>query len=189
MLHAGDGAPDRTTTKVDGTYLVGQTSADVVHYVQLGTFTTGTIASLAVNDIITLHQTKTNAFGITGGVNYNEGKLTNRRIVEIDTDNGRIKLDSPMLVDFDTDLGSGVYGYITKGRHIHATIFIGGPQAIVAGVAQPPRFYQLDPIDDFKAIYRFSFDQFLGYQPYRPEVFEVIFTAGAFRVKGTTKVQ
>lgn len=189
MVHAGDGAPDRATTKVDGTYMVGQGTAGVVHYISLGTFTTGTIASLAVNDIITLHQTTTAAYGITGGVNFNEGKLTNRRIVSIDSVNGRIVLDTPMLVDFDSDLGGGVYGYITLGRHIHASIFIGGAQSLVAGVAQQPLFYALDPIDDFKAIYRFSFDQYLGYQLFRPEVLEVIFTAGSTRIKGPRKVQ
>jgi hypothetical protein len=188
MVHAGDGAPARSTTKVDGVYMVGQ-EAGVTPYISLGTFGTGTIASLAVNDILTFHQTRTSAFGITNGVNFIEGKLTNRRVVSIDTVNGRVTLDQPFLVDFDSDLGGGVYGYVTKGRHIHATIFIGGPQAIVAGVAQQPQFYALDPIDDFKAIYRFSFDQYIGYQPYQPEVFEVIFTAGTFRVKGPKTVQ
>lgn len=187
-VHAGDGAPPRST-KVDGTYMVGQGTSGVVNWISLGTFTTGTIASLAVNDIVTLHQTVTSAYGITNGVNFNEGKLTNRRIVSIDSVNGRIVLDTPVLVDFDTDLGGGTYGYITLGRNIHATLFIGGAQSLVAGVAQQPLFYALDPIDDFKAIYRFSFDQYLGYQLYRPEVLEVIFTAGSTRVKGQRKVQ
>jgi hypothetical protein len=98
-------------------------------------------------------------------------------------------LDQPVLVDFATDLGGGVYAYVTKARNIHATILVGGPQAIVSGVAQQPQFYELDPIDDFKAIFRFSFDQYMGYQPYRPEIFEVVFSAGSTRVKGPTVVQ
>ena len=115
--------------------------------------------------------------------------MTNRRVVAVDEGNKRLLLDTPILVDFDTDLGAGVYAYVTKARNIHASIFVGGPQAIVGGVAQQPQFYQLDPIDDFKAIYRFSFDQYMGYQPYRPEVFEVVFSAGSTRVKGPTVVQ
>ena len=186
---AGDGAPNPANTKVDGTYRTGQTTASVRNYIQLGTFTTGTIATLKVNDIITFHQTTTNAYGVTGGVDFNEGKLQNRRIVGIDADNGRITVDIPFLVDYDTDLGGGVFGYITKGRNIHASIFIGGPNALVAGVAQQPLFYELDPIDDFKAIYRFSYDQRIGYQPYTPEVMEVVFTAGTTRVKGVGGVQ
>jgi hypothetical protein len=126
---------------------------------------------------------------VTGGVNFNEGKLTNRRVVQVDSSNGRLVLDTPFLVDFDTDMGSGVFGYVTLGRNIHSSIFIGGEQAIVAGVAQQPLFYELDPIDDFKAIFRFSFDQYIGYQPYRPEVMEVVFTAGTTRIKGPAKVR
>lgn len=188
-LHAGDGAPNPSTTKVDGTYRVGQTTSGIVNWIQLGTFTSGSLGNLAVNQIITLHQTTTSDNGVTGGVNYAEGKLTNRRIVGIDTDNNRIYLDEPMLVDFDTDLGSGVYGYITLGRNIHASIFVGGPQALVAGVAQQPQFYEIDPIDDFKAIYRFSFDQYMGYQPFHPEFFEVVLSAGSTRYKGDRVIQ
>jgi hypothetical protein len=92
-------------------------------------------------------------------------------------------------LDYNVDLGGGVYGYITLGRNIHASIFVGGREAIVGGVAQPPRFYAIDPIDDYKAIYRFTWDQYMGYQPFRPELFEVVFSAGSTRLKGARKVQ
>ena len=187
---AGDGSPaPANAVKVDGTYLTGQDSSGITHYLQLGSVTSGSIGDFEVNDVITLHATVTNAYGVTNGVNFNEGKLTNRRIVAVDAINSRLVLDQPVLVDFATDLGGGVYAYVTKARNIHATIFVGGPQAIVAGVAQQPQFYELDPIDDFKAIFRFSFDQYMGYQPYRPEIFEVVFSAGSTRVKGPTVVQ
>lgn len=185
-VHAGDGAPAHTT-KVDGTYKVGQQGSGVVNKINLGTFTTGTISEIAVGDIVTFHQTTTASYGVTGGVDFNEGKLTNRRVVEVGAD--YLVLDTPFLVDMDTDLGGGVYGYVTLGRNIHASIFIGGEQSLVAGVAQQPLFYELTPIDDFNAIYRFSFDQYIGYQPYRPEVFEIVFTAGTTRIKGPSKVR
>jgi N4-gp56 family major capsid protein len=187
-VHAGDGAPVPGTTKVDGTYKVGQTTAGIVNYIQLGTFTSGSLGNIAVNDIVSFHQGVTSANGVTDGVDFTEGKLTNRRVVAIDSVNGRLVLDKPILVDYDVDLG-GFYGYVTLGRHVHASIFVGGPNAIVAGVSQQPLFYELDPIDDFKAIYRFSFDQYLGYQPYQPEVFEVLFSAGSTRVKGAREIQ
>jgi N4-gp56 family major capsid protein len=185
-VKAGDGAPAHTT-KVDGTYKVGQQGDGVVNKISLGTFTAGSISSISVGDIVTFHQTTTSNYGVTGGVDFNEGKLTNRRVVEVGAD--FVRLDTPFLVDMDVDLGGGVYGYMTLGRNIHASIFIGGEQALVAGVAQQPLFYNPPPIDDFNAIYRFSFDQYMGYQPYRPEVFEVVFTAGTTRVKGPSKVQ
>lgn len=186
---AGDGAPNPASTKVDGTYKVGQGSGGITNYIQLGSWSSGSIGTLAVNDIITIHKTTSSAYGVTDGVPYSEGTLMNRRIVSIDAVNDRICIDTPILVDYSTDLGGGVYGYVTKARNIHASIFIGGPQAIVSGVAQPPRFYTPPPIDDFLSIYRFSFDQYMGYQPYRPEVFEVVFSAGTTRVKGPAAVQ
>ena len=188
-FNAGDGAPDPATTKVDGTYRVGQSSATIVNFIQLGAATSGSLGNLAVNDIITIHKTTTADYGVTGGVDYTEGTLMNRRIVGIDAVNSRITLDQPVLLDYTTDLGAGVYGYVTKGRNIHASIFVGGPQAIVSGVAQSPQFYELDPIDDFKAIYRFSYDQYMGYQPFQPETFEVVFSAGTTRVKGAKVIQ
>jgi hypothetical protein len=189
-ITAGDGAPDPSTTKVDGTYAVGQTgTGGITRYVQLGSATSGSMSDFKVNDIVTFHKTVTNAYGVTNGVDYNEGSAVNRRIVGIDVGNRRLVLDQPILVDFVTDLGGSVYGYVTKGRHIHASIFVGGPQGIVAGSAQAPMFHTPPPIDDFESIYRFSWDAFMGYQTYAPEVFEVVFSAGSTRIKGATTVQ
>jgi len=184
---AGDGCS--ASVRVDGTYLTGQNSDGILHYIQLDTATTGSLGDISVNDIITIHKTTTSAYGITNGVDFNEGTAMNRRVVSIDLGTKRITLDQPILIDYETDLGGGVYGYITLGRHVHTSVFVGGQQAIVGGVAQPARFYSLDPIDDYKAIYRFTWDQYMGYQAYRPELFEVVFSAGSFRIKGATKVQ
>lgn len=189
-VHAGDGAPNPSTTKVDGTYRVGQTTGNIVNYIQCGAPTSGSVASFAVNDMVTFHLTTTSDYGVTDGVDFQEGTAQTRRIVGVNSTGGmRLLLDQPLLMDFDTDLGGGVYGYVTKASHVHATLFVGGPDALVSGVAQQPMFYEIDPIDDFKAIFRFSTDQYLGYAPYRPEVFEVHFSAGSVRVKGNRVVQ
>jgi hypothetical protein len=184
---AGDGC--NILSKVDGTYATGQNSDGITHYLQLGDATSGSLTDIKVNDIITIHKTTTAAYGITDGVDFNEGTAMYRRVMSIDPATKRITLDLPIMIDYNVDLGAGVYGYVTLGRNVHASIFVGGPQAIVGGVAQPPRFYSIDPIDDYKAIYRFTWDQYLGYQAYRPELFEVVFSAGTTRVKGAAKVQ
>jgi hypothetical protein len=93
------------------------------------------------------------------------------------------------MIDMATDLGAGVYGYITKGRNIHSSIFVGGPNGIVSGVAAPPRLHSPAPVDDFEMVQRFSWDSYMGYQPYAPEVFEVVFSAGTTRTKGAKVVQ
>jgi len=58
----------------------------------------------------------------------------------------------------------------------------------VSGVARAPRLHAPPPVDDFEMVQRFSWDAYMGYQPYAPEVFEVVFSAGSTRVKGETAV-
>lgn len=179
-INAGDGAPDPNSTKVDATYKVGQPGA--THYVQLNGSTDMT--QFAVNDEVTLHVQRTSANGVTNGVDYTDGKLHNLRIISIDAGNHRLSFERPVMVDFTTDLGAGVYAYVTKGVHIHASMFIGGPDAIVNGIGRPPRLHTPAPVDDFDAIYRFSWDSFQGYTVYNPSVCEVVYTAGSVRMVG-----
>lgn len=174
-LNPGSGA----AATVDTVYSVGQSGA--TNYIQLSAFSAG---DFEVNDIVTIHTTRTSAFGVTDGVDYRSGMNTVRRIVSVDAANDRIAVDKPVMKDYSTDLGSTVYGYVTKGRHIHATVFVGGPNGVVAGVAQPPEFHTPAVVDDLEAMYRFSWDTYLKYQAFRPEVYEVVFSAGSVRLKG-----
>lgn len=177
---AGDGSPDPASTKVDSTYKVGQPAA--THYIQLDAGTDMT--QFAVNDIVTIHLNRTSAFGVTNGVDYREGTLHNRRIAAIDAGNHRLSFVIPIMVDMNTDLGGGVYAYVTKGVHIHSSTFIGGNDGIVMGVGRPPRLHFPAPVDDFDAMFRFSWDSYQGYLNYRPEVLEVFFSGGSFREVG-----
>lgn len=188
-ISAGDGAPDPASTKVDGVYGVGQTSAGITNYISVGSWDAGSIADIDVNDIISIHVTRTSDYGVTNGVDFQEGTLHNRRVVAKSATPDRLYLDQPIMVDMATDLGAGVYAYVTKARNVSASIFVGGPQGIVSGVAQPPRFHAPIPVDDFEMVQRFSWDAYMGHQPYAPEVFEVAFSAGTTRVKGAAGVQ
>jgi len=188
-INAGDGAPNPGTTKVDATYMVGQTTAGVKNYIQVGSWGAGSLADINVGDIISIHMTRTSANGVTNGVNFQEGTLHQRRVVAKTATPDQLVLDKPILVDMNTDLGAGVYAYVTKGRNIHGSIFVGGANGIVSGVALPPRFHAPAPVDDFEMVQRFSWDGYLGYQTYDPNVFEVVFSAGTTRVKGPAAVQ
>jgi hypothetical protein len=183
-VHAGDGAPDPSTTKVDGVWQVGQESNGIVNYITPGAFGTGSIANIAVNDIVSIHLGRTSAYDVTNGVNPFEGTMCNRRIVQKLTTPDRLVLDQPIMIDMATAVSPGVFGYISKGTNVHASIFVGGPNGIVSGVAAPPRFHAPPPVDDFEMVQRFSWDAYMGYQDYAPEVFEVVFSAGTTRVKG-----
>ena len=188
-IKAGDGAKvPGTSSKVDGTYMVGQTTAGITNSISVGSWDTGSIANIAENDIICIHKTRTSDYGVSNGVDFKEGTLHYRRVVSTSATPDLIILDKPIMIDFDTDLGAGTYAYVTKARNVHASIFVGGPQGIVSGVAMPPRFHAPIPVDDFEMVQRFSWDAYLGHQPYAPEVFEVVFSAGTTRVKGAAAV-
>jgi len=187
-ISAGDGAPDPASTKVDNTYMVGQETAGVTHYISVGSWGTGSLALIDVNDMVTIHTTRTSAYGVSNGVNFQEGTAQVRRVVAKTATPDHLVLDQPIMVDMTTDLGGGTYAYVTKGRNIHASVFVGGPNGLVAGVAAPPRFNAPQPVDDFGMVQRFSWDAYMGYQTYAPEVFEVVLSAGTTRTKGAAEV-
>lgn len=173
---AGSGAPSAV---VDGTFTVGQAGAQ--KYLQLGS---GQATNFAENDILTIHEDRTSAYGITNGVDFTDGKLHNRRVISVDTGTDRITLDLPLMEDFIVDLGGTVYGYVTKGRHVHTATFIGGSDGVVLGVSQPPRIHTPPPVDDFDSMQRVSWDSYLKFQAFETKVFEVAFLSGSNRVKG-----
>jgi hypothetical protein len=128
---------------VDGHYTVGQATLRT-HSGGGGNTRYITVASasgFSVGDIITLSKTRTGKYGVANGVDFNEGTLTNRRIVSINGNN--IALDKPILrCEYDSG------HFVTKARHIHATVVIGGPRSVVWGVTQPPSLYNPPTIDD-----------------------------------------
>lgn len=190
-ITAGDGAPDPNTTKVDGYYAMGQ--AGSTHFLKLsGTPAVGVLGTdLKVGDMVTIHLSKNTdtKFGVTGGVDFRDGRNHVRRVVSIDTVNNQIVLDKPIMIDMSTDLGGGVYAFVTKGRNVHSSLFIGGPNAVVGAVGQAPMFHAPPAVDDFEAMQRFSWDGFFGLNVVSPEKFEVVMSAGSTRVKGATTVQ
>jgi hypothetical protein len=178
---AGDGSPDPESETVDGVYKTGQKAAQ--HYLQLDDPDTGSWSDLAVNDIVSIHTDVTSAFGVTGGADYRDGTKQERRVIAIDEGNKRIKLDKPIMTNF----ASGTY--VTLATHVHAALFIGGPNGVVAGVGRPVRFNAPDPTDDLQAIFRFAWDMYIGYNVFAPEVFDVYYFVAPIRYKGAKKTQ
>jgi hypothetical protein len=180
-VQPGDGAPDPANTLVDNVEYVGQPGK--THSIAV-TSSSG----FAVGDILTLHAARTNAFGVTNGVDYRDGRTQNLRVAAI-PDGTHITFTRPIMEGFTTDLGGGVYGYVTKGVNVHTAIFIGAPNGVVSGVAQAPTLHTPPPIDDLDQIFRFSWDSYLGYQVFEPTVFEVAYLKGSNRIKGPRYVR
>lgn len=180
--NAGDGV--NPNVKVDGVYAVGQTSG-ITNYIQLADVgEEGAEDAFVENDMISLHLTRGSTFGVPNGALYTEGTKFDSRIVAVDYDNNRIVLEDPLPWDFNTDLGSGVYGYATKARHLSTTTFIGGMDGVLQAIKHPPRLHAPVAVDDFASVHRFSFDQRIGYHVWEPRVFEVHVGAGTYRFKG-----
>lgn len=157
----GDGAYSGT---VDGVYTVGQGSG-VTNYVSV------TDASgFSVGDIVTLHQTRTSAYGVTNGVNPTEGTARHRRIVNIAGNN--IAFDRPLQDAFTTS------HYVTLATDVHVIAYIGGP-CLASGVGQQPTPHAPPPVDDLVAIQRFTWDAYIKYQLFRPEYGAAVYAAGS----------
>lgn len=175
-ISPGDGAPDPATTAVDGALYVGQPS-------KTHTITVDDTSGFSVGDVVTLHRDRTNSRGVTNGVDITDGTLQNLRIVAIPSAT-TLSFDQPVLYPFTSDLGGGVYAYITKGVHIHTMLFLGDNDGVAMGVLQTPTIKTPPPIDDMQAIYRFSWEARLGYNLFNPRAFEVVYLAGSNRFIG-----
>jgi len=191
-ITAGDGAPDPSTTQVDGTWYVGQSAS--THYVQLESFTAG---DYAVNDIVSIHTARMSsagagANGLTTGVAFGvdplHGQTITRRVVTVDATNNRLTFDRPVMQDYaaaftsaDGSVTTGTagtfYAFVTKARHIGMVLVMGSRGGIMGGVAKALTLYEPKPVDDFDSVWRFSWDSWHGYNIWEPSVFEVHFCA------------
>lgn len=187
-----DGSPDPDTTRVDEVYATGQSGA--THDVEVADS-----SGFSVGDMVTFHKKFATAAQVAakpklralGSPLYDDGLSVTRRVVAV-PDGTHVQIDQPLGVDFTTEVNtngsgaaspsSGVYGWMTKGRSLHVSIAIAGPNGVVAGVAQPPQLYAPPAVDDWVSVHRFSWDAYEKFQLFRPEVFEVFVTSGVARV-------
>lgn len=178
-IKMGDGAPDPDTTKVDETYSVGQKGA--THWIQLEDFAPG---DYNVNDFVTIHTQSTNAYGVTGGVDFLDGRTIVRRVIEVDATANRLTFDRPVMFNYNaqkmlTGVTVGVekpaYAFVTKGRNIGFALVTGARGAIKAKVLEPISFYNPVAIDDFESVWRFSWDGVMGMNVADPNLFEMYF--------------
>lgn len=181
-IAVGDGAPDPATTTVDGAWYTGQAGA--THSVAVADS-----SSFAVGDTVTLHRVKNaaqDATHVLNGVKWDDAYNYEARVVAI-PDSTHLQFAEPITVDwFEDEItgDAGKYAYVTKGRPVHAAIFLLGPNAVVGGVIQPPQTYNPAPVDDTEAVYRFSWDAYMKYQLMMTHRLMVYFYAGPIDVNG-----
>lgn len=147
---------------VDNIYSVGQSTS--TRYITLNEampaeFVVGrtvTISSSALGDVVL----------------ESDGTQETRRIVDVDGANKRLVFDKPLLKDHAAG------DYVTLALDVHSSIFMGGP-GVVYGVGERAHPLVLPKIDDMGMINRFSWRTFSKFQLFRPEMFEVVESAGS----------
>ena len=180
-IRQGDGAPDPESFAVDDIWYVGQ--KNVTHWIQLEDFAQG---DFVVGDIVTIHTVKTNAFGVTGGVNPLDTTKIERRVVDVDYTNNRLSFDRPIMKNFTAGIiGASVtgavegtyYAFVTKGRHVGFILTLGSRGGVQGRVYKPIKFYEPKPIDDFDSVWRMTWSEIVGYNVADPHAFECHFCA------------
>jgi hypothetical protein len=91
--------------------------------------------------------------------------------VAVDGAQKRLVFDKPLLKDHAAG------DYVTLAIDVHGSIFMGGP-GVVYGVGERAHPLALPKIDDMGMINRFSWRSFSKMQLFRPEMFEVVESAG-----------
>lgn len=179
-IHMGDGAPDPETTKVDDVWYVGQKA--VTHYIQLTDFAQN---DYNVGDWVTIHVARTNAYGVTDGVDPLSGKTIVRRVVNADYTNNRLSFDRPIMTNYESAFvgtpngGSAgtLYAYVTRGKHVGFVLVLGSRGGVMGEVARPLKFYEPKPIDDFESVWRYVWDFVGGFNIWEPNLFECHFVS------------
>lgn len=182
-IYPGTGA----ARNVDANRVVGQATMASGRNRYLQMKSTDNLSGIAVNDIVTIHTSRTNAFGVTNGVDYRDPSIVNARVVGVDNTTKRIELAEPVLRDMTTEIATDVYAYVTKAVTVSATAFLTGPNSVVAGVLRPPMMHVPQPVDDFELYYRFTWDARLKFQIWNDHAVEVIFNTAKHRVKGLSR--
>jgi N4-gp56 family major capsid protein len=147
---------------VDGVYTVGQSTSK--RYILISE---AMPAEFVVGKTLTIHSQD-----LGDVVLESDGTQETRRIVAVDGANKKLVFDKPFLKDHAAG------DYITLGIDIHSSLFIGGP-GVVYGVGERAHPIVLPKIDDLGMINRFSWRSFSKMQLFRPEMFEVVETAGS----------
>jgi N4-gp56 family major capsid protein len=163
-----------TQTTLNGATVPGQGSAATVDGIynpgQSGSTRYVTVADetgFAVGQYVTIHS---QALGTA--VLETDGTQETRRIVSIDAANNRLSFDKPLLKDHANG------DYVTHARDVHISLFLGGPSTVYA-VAERPHFYVPPKMDDAMMINRVGWRGMFKFQMFRPEFFEVHYSAGS----------
>lgn len=194
-ITAGDGAPDPSTTAIDGTWYVGQNNSALKHYLQCSDLGTG---QFKAGDFISLHTVRTNANGVTDGCDPLDGRTMVLEVLSVDEVNERLVLRQPVMDDYSegfsytTLAGSGAtgtaYAFVTKAAHIHPVIEVGARGAQYFAMRRGIQIHTPPAIDDFQQVHRITWDLFGGMNKWNGDLYELHYTRAPFANRGAVGI-
>jgi hypothetical protein len=193
-INWGDGSPDPDSSQVDNVWLSGQSSSDIVHYIQCTAFDA---SDFAYGDFVSLHVEITDEYGITDGCDPLDGKTLLCEVYSVDADNNRLTLRKPVTEQYTTPFNDTsasahgqIYAYVTKAQHIHPVMVVAAREMVqfVRREHTDGSFIQYHkPTDndaDYPSIVRATANWFGEVNRWQPDVYEVWFSSGRFGNRG-----
>ena len=121
----------------------------------------------AVGDFVTIHTHKLT----DGRPDFSGYRVFFREVAFIDTSANTIAFTEPLSSDMDQDLGGGVYGYITKGLHVHLALGL-NPNLqpdmlpLANGFSMKPQLNTPPDVSDTQLVYRAVLTYYSKIQPF-----------------------
>lgn len=190
-ITAGDGAPDPDSTAIDDLWYVGQSSANIKHYLQCSDFGA---SDFAAGDFVTLHTARTSAYGVTDGVDVTDGYTETFEVQSFDHSLNRIVLRTPVMTDYTqqyahTTLGGAgavgtAFAYLTKALHVQPAYIFGARGGLRFAMRKPVEIYNPPAIDDFQSTTRVSWDMHGEMNRWNTDLWEVHMSVGSWGNRG-----
>jgi hypothetical protein len=184
----GDGAPDPNSgPTVDNIWITGQAGENCTHYVQLEDFAEGDYVE---GDYVAIHTRRTNAWGITGGVDFLDGETMTAEVYQVDAANNRLVFRKPLTYAYDKTIEPGCYAYVTRAQHIYP-VYVQGARGMVTWAAREKVEWShpKDVEADIQSIERVVWHERGEMNLWNPDICEIAFCTGSFALRGGVSIR
>lgn len=184
-INWGDGAPDPDTDTVQNVYYTGQSSADIVHYIQCDSVGT---SQFAQGDRITIHVARTTDWGITDGADIFDGESYEAVVNSVDEANERLTLTQPMTQEYtasftatpNSTAAATIYAFVTKARHIHPIVVVAARGMHTFAARTKIRIHNpQDDVVDLPGVARVTWDEYGEFNRWNPYPYEILFAVAS----------
>ncbi len=179
----GDGAPDPELETVDGIWYTGQAGANVKHYIQV-TPASFVAADYPVGDMIAVHVKKTNAWGVTNGVDITDGLTIMCEVHSTDPTAGKIVVRVPVTEQYDKAVEPGVFAYVTRAQHVYPVYTIGARGYMKWAGREKITWHKPTDLEaDYPSIVRVTWQERGEMNPWALDDYEIVFCEAKYAAR------